>query len=573
MFKRERTKMAGWLMIAVLTITAFGAVKLNVEAVIPSKTSYHVYLSGNDVFVRNEKTAGSKIGTEYYMKYTVKDVERLPAQHGLCGTSDPTLTYAYEKGFMRYSNYSAERETENLLLKGATYYIQFKIAEGCFTYKIMREKDGKTENMYITSPIGDGENMTHFGLWFGVSTLRAELTNVLFYDKDGNDLGVKVSNGDGVAIPTGKVIEKDTEIDHRYEVIVDNKNHIAISHVKEATSNIVYMEYKVKSADYQFQQEGVVLSSKPLNGYPHSAGTIQYNGYDPATDNVELLDVGAEYIIWMEKGKDGKDFSTYVQKTKDGEVSYYVFDSKNQEKADENASTFCLWFGESTSGSFHLEDVKFYDENKNNLKVQCNQNITIIHHGSLEDYAGCEATYYCRETEDSFALYKDQKLKFTKDGVVSEGTYHISDNVMTLEMNEETLKYDYLYAKITDNDQNVYDRLYNYKVEFVTGSETEIETQELSNQTGYIAQRPNDPVFEDYDFVEWCLEDGTAFDFEKLVTESVILYAKYSGDGTTYLAEPNDVSDNSEFAWIVGGVLLVVAAGVVCVICIRKGGR
>ena len=54
---------------------------------------------------------------------------------------------------------------------------------------------------------------------------------------------------------------------------------------------------------------------------------------------------------------------------------------------------------------------------------------------------------------------------------------------------------------------------------------------------GYKAQKPADPVLDGCSFVSWCTADGTAYDFEKIVTESTTVYAKWTnGAGITYLA-------------------------------------
>ena len=123
-------------------------------------------------------------------------------------------------------------------------------------------------------------------------------------------------------------------------------------------------------------------------------------------------------------------------------------------------------------------------------------------------------------------------------------------------------KYEYLFKRITDDEGNVYERLYTYQVHFVTGCDTEIPMQELSNKTGYVAKSPDEPVMEGYEFIGWHTSDGTEFDFNQVVTESVTLYAKWSGDeGITFLAK--DTAFNGNYLYITAGTLVLIAGLVV----------
>lgn len=568
MQKKLSKRIAAWILAFVSIVSICGPLSMTAEAVTPSKQAYHVFLSGGEMFFGSKKSVSAKEGTECFLTYTVAAVEKSPKLQGLCGTSDPKASYPYTgDGFMRYCLDTTTNPTENLMVEGATYYIRYKVSKGCFEYDVTRQLNGKLENICFQSYEGKGNKLNYFGLWFALSAVKVELKNVRCYDAEGNDLGLQVRDCAGVIFEEGKVLKKDTEIDHSYEVIVNNKANVAISHIKEPTTDKVFLEYKVKSMDAKFTQEGIGLSNKPLAGYPHSQGTICFSFCEDG--KMQMLDVGAEYIVSMERQKGG--FVTYVQKTKDGKVSTFCFNITDATKWDDAASIFYLWFGESKIGSFHLTDFKFYDANKNHLGIQSNQEVTFIHHGALEDYAGCEATYYCSETRNSFALYKDQKLKFTDSESTLDGTYSISENVMNVKLNNKSKVYDYLYARITDDEKNMYDRLYNYRITFVTGTDDVIEPQEFSNEKGYIAMKPSNPNKEGYEFVEWCLKDGTPYQFEQLVTDSITLYAKYSGDGRTFLASQDDSFPMGlNLWWIGGGMLLFLGVAVACVFFIRK---
>lgn len=571
MQKKIAKTIASFLMMAIMLITAFGQFTLTAEAVTPSTVNYNVYLNGNAAFVCNKKANGAEVGTEYFMTYTVKKVEQNPLQQGLVGTDDCTQNYPYEKGgLLRGSN-----DDQHMLDEGATYFIRFRVAEGGFRYNVTKAKGDALEEVYMEMVYGEGtDKMQHFGLWLGATTAKIELTNVRCYDAKGNDLGVYVADEQGMVLNASTRLKKDTTIDHRYDITINKQSNIAISHVKIPTTSKVYMEYKVESADYTFNQDGIALSNKPEAGYPHSTGILRYTNYTAEEKQVLLLDVGAEYIICMEKTE--PHFNVWIQKTKNGVTTIHVLKTiQNMNTEKEDLNIFSLWFGESKTGSFKLTNFKCYDGNKNHLGVQCNKDAAIQHYGLMEDYAGCEATYYCKETENSFALYADQKLKFTKDNATQDGTYQISENVMTTSIGKSKENFDYLYKRITDSEGMKYERLYNYQVRFVTGTEQKIETQKLSNKYGYYAMRPTEPKMEGYEFEGWCLKDGTEFDFEKMVTESTVLYAKYSGDGGKVFIANGEI-DEPAGASLLAPILIsvsILAVGVVAFVLIMKRGQ
>ena len=134
----------------------------------------------------------------------------------------------------------------------------------------------------------------------------------------------------------------------------------------------------------------------------------------------------------------------------------------------------------------------------------------------------------------------------------------------------------YLYRRITDQEGNVYERLANYRIRFVTGSDTEIPEQKFSTKNGYVATKPETPIFGEYEFKGWYKSDGTEYDFNQLVTESATLYAKWSGDGgVEFLAEDANgewLIDKGPFL-IVSGSILVAVGLAVCVMTIRKEKR
>lgn len=551
-----------WLLLLVLSFSVFYQSNLDVKAVTPSSTDYHVLLNGSKVFLYNTKTVGSKIGTEYFMTYTVDHVTKKPTQQGIIGTEDPTRNFPYAKGgFMRIFKLNTQ---PTLLEQGATYFIKFTVAEGGYRYNITRAMGDKLENIYFDTYVGDStDEMKHFGLWLAEGEgVQAELSNVRFYDAKGNDLGVS-SNPTTGGYVTKKAVKfkKSTIVRQSYDVTLEDKCNIAISSLKPTDSSKIYIEYKVASGDCGFSQCGVTMSDEPVSDYPHRFGALKILYHKEVQKEVELLEVGAEYIIMVERAEDG--FHVVVQKTKDNQTSTYLIGNMTGTYKDD-FSFVSLWFGAGSTqrGTFKLENFKIYDENQNSLGVQCNVAASIVNKGELEDYAGCEAAYYCEDKDSFIALYKDKKIKFTENNKTIDGTYEVVDNVMTALYTDEKEQYKYLFKRITDDEGNVYERLYNYQVHFVTGCDTEIPMQELTNETGYVAMRPDAPIMEGYEFLGWHTSDGTEFDFNQVVTESVTLYAKWSGDeGVTFLANNN--AFDGTYLYITAGALVLIAGLVI----------
>lgn len=570
--KRISKKAGAWLLLFMLSFTIICQNSIAAEAVTPSSTDYTVLLNGPRYFIHNEKTVGSEIGTEYYMTYTVKSAVQVPVQFGLIGTADYTRNFPYDKGgLMRYIG----EEDATLLDEGYTYFIKFTVAKGGFTYNITRAKGDVIEDIYMDKIVGEcTDKMGYFGIWLAYNAVEAELTDVRFYDVKGNDLGVKFETPTktGLVMKGNTTLSKDTAVDHRYDVTITNGRNIGISNLRVPTTNRFYIEYKVDAAEYMLNQEGIALGNEPGSDYPHRNGILKYTTYPEITDSIDFLEVGAEYIILIDRQEDA--FNVLVQKTKDG-VTTQTMLTNISGTYDTSFDFASLWFGAGgdTSATFKLVDVKFYDENKNNLGVQTNVTANIMHYGEMEDYAGCEAAYYCEETGNFMALYKDQTMKHTVASVTDNATYKISENVMEAQYATGAVTYDYLYRKITDTDSNEYDRLYHYKLSFVTGTDETIETQELSNEKGYQAMRPTDPTMEGYEFQGWYTSDGEEYDFEQIVTKSDTLYAKWSGDGgVSFLAsEEIEQSFNSTYLMVGAGIVLILAGLAVCVLFIRKG--
>ena len=553
---------------SMLTVTADEGVKVSTE-------NYSVfYNASEDVFLCNEKTIGSEVGTKYFMTYTVKSVTNAGAtQQGVVGAEDKDKTYPYDKtGYMYYEF------GQDMLKEGYTYFLEFTVTEDGYDYSVAKAKPGEEpEYVYLQMEYGAKSAKTgYFGLWFGVGKMSAELIKVRCYDRAGNDLGVTSPRGRAAVVPE-KTIAKDTKIDHRYNITISKQANVAISNELVTESNKIFMEYKVKSAEGNLYQNGLCLTNNPTGKWPFaSGGMLQQNEMKGDNEVGPLLTPDAEYLIVFEKGADA--FTGVVQKTLNGETETFVFPIKFG-TYDATGQYFSIWLGEGDTHlvSCVLEDFKCYDDKGRNLKVQCNQTATIRHIGALEDYSGCEAVYYCEKDGSVYGLYEDQTLKYTELSGTKNGTYSISANEITIQVEDkETEKVPYRYHAFTDTSERTYKRLYNYKLNFVTGTEETIETQTFGQENGYAPEKPEDPSLTGASFIGWYNKEGEAYDFDKWVTKSETLYAKWEGsDGRQFLAAETgrEQTDFTPYIAIISSALILLAACAGSIVLIVRGKK
>ena len=565
------------LVLLLSVVCAAGAGIVSADAVTISNQEYEVYFTGrHSSFLCNQKSIGNAVGTEYFLTYTVESAESSGLQNGFLGTSAPETQFPYidGNGMMYYQQRKNESETPELLMEGYTYFIKYTVTESGFRYVAARAKGNSSEYVVIERKTSDKtpkrSNYGYFGLWFGNGLTNAHLTNVRFYDAAGNDLGVWSPRSLATVKKAGPV-DKDTEVEHWYRVEAVSNTNLAISNEKPLTTDKMYMEFTVAEADTTCNQSGIAFSNYPNNTYPHSNGQLRYQSIPEGSGSL-LLEPGADYMIVLEKGK--FSFTAYVQITKDGNTTTKVFPNISG-TYDDTAQYFSLWFGTGANyqSSFVLENVKVYDSQKNNLGIQSNSSqLQVRHFGAVLDYAACEAIYYCQESGNSYTLYADQTMKLERQGVVTEGTYRVSEGKITITVDGQPETFDYLYSGFTVNDQ-YFKRLYNYQVRFIAGNGSEDQIQYCNMENGYYVTKPADPELKGCTFEGWCTIDGTAYDFDEIVTQSKIVYAKWTNDaGVTYLAleDTSQQSGGNAIAIVISALLLLMAA--IAGVLIIKGG-
>lgn len=539
--------------------------------VTPSKVDYYVEFDDSlDIFICNQKTIGTKVGTEYYLTYTVDSIEAEQVyQTGVIGTNVPTQVYPYVEseaggGIYKYST------SNKLLIEGYTYFLKFTITEDGYKYRVAWAEDDENKSKYIEFDQTYGEvktNLGYFGAFLGASDMKGKLTKVRCYDKNGNDLGVQVTPGRNGVVGLEQADTSGINVEHSYDITLTACPKIAISNKRVATGDKIYMEYTVKSSDSKVYQSGLVTSDAPQAGYPYLDGYMVFDQYelDAIPQNGPLLEPGAKYFIGFEKKADS--FEVTVQKTTNGKTTLVSF-QKVYGTYKENYNFRSIWLCGMAEQDILLNAVltgfKCYDSNGNNLGVQVNDtsNCEIVHYGEREDYAGCEAMYYCDEDASLYALYENKTLKYTENKNTQDGTYRIDEYVMTAQIGDANREYDYLYQYFTDDEERVYRRLHSCQLIFETGDGSEVETQVLNADNGYMPMRPEEPTLEGKAFQGWYTSEGEEFDFQQLVTESQTVYAKW--DKVTYTSMEGDGDFSPSKVVSVVATVMILGIAITC---------
>lgn len=550
------------------------------EGVVPSREEYTLSFAGVDeVFISNARPIGTEVGQEVYLTYTVDRVraDHGSVQHGVVATDAPEIRYPYiEGGVICYS------EDAPLLQQGYTYFFKFTYTEDGFDYVIAKAKDGTSQWVWLDTRIGEETDLyTHFGVWLAGGNVSVRLTHVRCYDRYGNDLGVFAPKHRDSLLDDATRRQKNEGLDHSYSITVDNATNVVLSNAKGTSAETVYMEYTVEeSSDTKIYQTGLINHHAPFKKYPHDgAGYLLFEMDDKNPGPGYLLQEGASYVITF-KRMNGQ-LLTLVQRTLNGNVEFKEFTNVAGTYTEADPY-YALWFGEGANYPVNCKLVEFkcYDENNNNLGVQSNDKnelIKIEHFGELEDYAGCEAVYYNAQSQNTVMLYADQTAKVTRNGKSQSTTYKIKNDVLTLNFGDRTEEFAYFYQQFTAEDGAVYVRLGQYFVEFVTGTDAQIETVTVDAQSGYMVAPPEDPEKKGADFEGWHLSDGTAYDFSSVVDRSMTLYAKWSDDPDFQILTSTGRPESDDAAgWVtavaVSAVLL--AAGVtVSAIVLKKGKK
>ena len=524
-----------------------------------SDKEYLLELDGKvNTFIGNQKPVDGEIGTKVFLTYTVeKIIERTATMNGVVAALNREDPWPYTSGGGMHF-----RGGMTLFDEGYTYVIRMERTEEGFEYQCVKLKEGESEYIKLSNYEGEKHgDFKYFGVWIGGEPgqgLSAVLTHVRCYDENGNDLGVLPADSVNQANANEELLDVHLTVNHAYDFSVKSGFNLAISNKKAVYDSdaVIYMEYEVAEVTKdETVQTGLVLSNAPTSGYPHSSGQMQWRG---CSGSNPLLRPGGKYFICFAKETDG--FKGIVQCTLDGETDTFIY-SGVVGTYDASYGYYSLWLAEGGSFDCTIKNFKCYDSDGNNLGVQFNSSsITVSHQGELEDYSTVQEMYYCEENGGLLVLEDEQKAYVELDGVRNEATYKIVDDVMTLYFEDGKEMWVCDYIVFTDEDGNQYNRLKTSKVTFV--SEGETFEQEANKENGYHIEEPEKPVKEGNEFLGWYRKDGSEFDFNSVVSESITLYAKWrDGHGNEYLSDDNDSDKlNIHLLIAVGATVVMIAA-------------
>lgn len=538
------------------------------DDVTPSKTDYHINLENYyNGMISNKTPVEMKKGKYYYMVYTVESVKDNQLwQNGIIATKDAEKYF--DEGTMHYLF------TNDLLFEaGATYFYRFEMTEDGLSY-VIAKVDKKGKKSYIELPIQENDqykDCKYFGVWLGGNgkSFTGSLSQVLCYDSDGNDLGVVVNKATGAGTVMNYDLYNEIAVPHSYEFSLKDAKNVAISNERGTKEETIFMSFDVKNVKSKIESmniSGGIVSTAPQSDGPHGEGIINYEWCEQ--NGISLLHEGSHYLVRFDRN--GGELKVTVKETaKNGKISYYGYPVYYGTYRPES-EFFSIYYGvESVSGDF--SNFKCYDTNGKNLAVQINKDdVSIQHIGNWEDYSMCKGVYYNRDIDTLLILDDENNIarqvnKSNEKAVA--GTYVINNTTLTMSVDGKDEKFEYLYDKMTDESGTKYMRLKDQKVKFVADTK-EFQVLDVNAKTGYKVEQPDDPTLDGYAFKCWCLNDGTEYDFENIVTETMTLYAKYEdGNGHEYIAVDGQTkgADMKAVFLAVAGVIIVGATVLACV--------
>lgn len=577
MMKRVVGAIAACFMLAVSVLPTMAAYPFETkEDVTPSKTDYHIDLENYyNGMISNKTPVEMKKGKYYYMVYTVESIkENNLWQNGIVATKNAEKYF--DEGTMKYTF-----ATDLLFEKGATYFYRFEMTEDGLSY-VIAKVDAKGKKTYIELPIQENdiyEGCKYFGIWLGGNgkSFTGSLSQVLCYDSDGNDLGVVVNKATGAGMVMNYDLYNEIAVPHSYEFSLKDAKNVAISNERGTKAETVFMSFDVKNVKSKILDmniSGGIVSTAPQSDGPHGEGIINYEWCEEK--GISLLHEGSHYLVRFDRN--GGELQVTVKETaKNGTVSYYGYPVYYGTYRPES-EFFSIYYGvESMSGDFY--NFKCYDTTGKNLAVQINRDdVSIRHIGNWEDYSKCKGVYYNSEVDTLLILDDENNIarqvnKSTEAAVT--GTYIINETTLTMSIDGKKEKFKYLYDTMTDESGMKYMRLKDQKVTFVA-EQQEIQVLDANAKSGYKVEKPKDPNLDGYTFKCWSLSDGTEYDFENIVTETMTLYAKYvDGDGHEYVAVNETVgqTDTGMIFLAIAGVVIVGATITICIVIGKKGRK
>ncbi len=556
------------------------------EQVKISDKEYLLNLSdAGPLFISNDIAVSGEVGSKVFLTYTVDKVMKdTIEQCGVIGTNDNTVTYPFDKSGNTEGTLSYEVKSI-LLDEGYTYVMKFERTEEGMIYDCAKLKGDKAFPIDFSRTIkyGEKDDYKYYGIWLSEGKASTLLNHVRCYDENGKDLGIHFNNGSGmIQNEMNVLLGHNMTIGSSYSFTLKDANTISISNKYPTESSVVYMEYEVADVEKDnTYQQGFIVTRAPKENYPfaNSNGWMTFKMYNEEEMNGDklLLTEGARYFICFVKKSESCD--VVIQRTING-VTESISLPNLAGQYDPTCQYFSLWLGEGPDYDFSatFKNFKCYDAEGNSLGIQMKDKTVVIEEsGEIDNYANCNAVYYCKENNTFIALKDDKTASLQVDDKAKEdATYRIMEKTnLYLDTKSGKKVFDYNEMVITDEDGNKYFKMKTSKVTFVTGEKTIVTKADA--ETGFRAIEQEAPTKEGNTFMGWCLRNGEAYDFNTVVTESITLYAKWKdGDGNEYLAIEQSGGGIKNVAMVIAiasSAVIMAASVAACIVIIKRRKR
>ena len=350
--------------------------------------------------------------------------------------------------------------------------------------------------------------------------------------------------------------------DKEYAIVLNDAANAFIGN-KNPMSGVVgtkvFLTYTVHKVNSNYAtQDGVIATNNAAAKWPSSEGCQIWSS------GTRLFQEGYTYIFRLERTEEG--FAYQALKMKDDRVANIQF--TKGEATNDKFPYYGIWTGGTSAHTVNaiLTHVRCYDANGNDLGLKSNldpSKVKIYEDGEVEDYGTVAGGYYCKDNQTLLVL-NDQKVAYKDNGKEEEELSYrvLYGTQLSLTYPEGKEIWNYTHMKLTDDKDNVYRRLQNAKVTFITGEDTIVK--DVNVGTRFHVEKPEDPTKADNEFVGWYLGNGKEYKFDSFVTESLTLYAKWrDGDGHEYLAVGGDIQSFDYEPVIAITLSVVVLAGLV----------
>lgn len=365
-----------------------------------------------------------------------------------------------------------------------------------------------------------------------------------------------------------------------YAVVLNDAANAFIGNktpVSGAVGTKVFLTYTVHKVNSDYATTSGVLATTRADGtWPTAYGSNPWSS-TPRELGGLLFKEGYTYIYRFERTEEG--FAYQALKMKDDKVSNIQFTKGTL--LNDAYPYYGIWTGGTSNDTVNavLTHVRCYDENGNDLGLKSNldpSKVKVYEDGEADDYKEVKGGYYCEENKTLLVL-NDQKTAYIESGAEGkEVDYKVMyGSQLILNYSEGKEIWNYTHMKIKDDENNVYRRLQDAKVTFVTGKENIVKPSNVD--TRYRVERPEDPTKEGDEFLGWYLSNGKEYKFDSLIMESITLYAKWrDGDGREYLSVDSELVKNFDYEPVIAiSASVLVLAGLVTgyMILVKKRGK